>query len=63
MSTYNEPHGSTDRIFFNDTALRSSETYCLVYVAQRGDFIEILGVSLGFSGCCNSIEPCVSSST
>ncbi|XP_029660833.1 inositol polyphosphate 5-phosphatase K-like [Formica exsecta] len=61
-SVPNEPHASTERIFFNDTAIRSSEMYCLVYVAQRGDFIEILGVSLGFSGVRNSIEPCVSSS-
>ncbi|EZA62453.1 hypothetical protein DMN91_004012 [Ooceraea biroi] len=52
-----EPHAtSTDQIFFNDTALRPSEMYCLVYVAQRGDFTEILGVSRGFSGPRRSIE-------
>ncbi|CAL1676754.1 unnamed protein product [Lasius platythorax] len=60
-STLSEPHANTERIFFNDTAVHSSEMYCLVYVAQRGEFIEILGVSLGFSGRRNSIEPCASS--
>lgn len=62
-STLSEPHANTERIFFNDTAVHSSEMYCLVYVAQRGEFIEILGVSLGFSGRRNSIEPCASSFT
>lgn len=66
--TSNEPHANTERIFFNDTALRSSEMYCLVYVAQRGEFIEVLGVSSGFSASSdssrrNSIEPCASSFT
>ncbi|XP_020281768.1 inositol polyphosphate 5-phosphatase K-like [Pseudomyrmex gracilis] len=54
-----EPHSSKERIFFNDTALRHSEMYCLVYVGQRGDFIEILGVSSGFTGPRKSTEQCV----
>lgn len=49
-SVPDETHANAERISFNDTALRSSDVYCLVYVAQRGDLIEILGVSPAFSG-------------
>ncbi|EFN84057.1 inositol polyphosphate 5-phosphatase K [Harpegnathos saltator] len=52
---------STERIFFSDTALRLTETYCLVYVAQRGDIMEILGVSPAFSGPRRPIEAADSS--
>ncbi|XP_012136902.2 inositol polyphosphate 5-phosphatase K isoform X1 [Megachile rotundata] len=40
----------TERIYFNDTALRSPGMYRLVYVAQRGNNIGILGVSPAFPG-------------
>jgi len=59
-SVLGESHVSTERIFFNDAALRPSEMYCLVYVAQRGDFTEVLGVSRGFSGPHRSVGQCVS---
>ncbi|KAH0952574.1 hypothetical protein HN011_003909 [Eciton burchellii] len=59
-SILGESHVSTERIFFNDAALRLSEMYCLVYVAQRGDFTEVLGVSRGFSGPHRSVGQCVS---
>lgn len=50
----------TERIFYSDTALRLTETYCLVYVAQRGDLTEILGVSPPFSGPRKLIDAAVS---
>ncbi|TGZ56324.1 Inositol polyphosphate 5-phosphatase K [Temnothorax longispinosus] len=58
-SISDEPHANTERISYNDSALRLSEMYCLVYVAQRGDLMEILGVSPEFSGPRRSIEQCV----
>lgn len=58
-----EAHVNTERIFFSDTALRLSEMYCLVYVAERGELMEILGVSPDFAGPRRSDEACVSSST
>ncbi|XP_026675192.1 inositol polyphosphate 5-phosphatase K-like isoform X2 [Ceratina calcarata] len=45
-----EPNAITERIYFSDTALRTPGMYCLVYVAQRGDLIGILGVSPPFPG-------------
>ena len=45
-----EPHAITERIYFNDTALRSPGMYRLVYVAQRGNLVGILGVSPSFPG-------------
>ena len=45
-----EPHAITERIYFNDTALRSPGMYRLVYVAQRGNLVGILGVSPPFPG-------------
>ncbi|XP_076232836.1 inositol polyphosphate 5-phosphatase K isoform X2 [Calliopsis andreniformis] len=45
-----EPHAITERIYFNDTALRTPGMYRLVYVAQRGNLVGILGVSPPFPG-------------
>ncbi|XP_076303656.1 inositol polyphosphate 5-phosphatase K [Lasioglossum baleicum] len=45
-----EPHADTERIYFSDTALRSPGMYQLVYVAQRGNLLGILGVSPPFPG-------------
>ncbi|KAK2586242.1 hypothetical protein KPH14_001499 [Odynerus spinipes] len=45
-----QPQSITGRIFFSDTALRIPGMYCLVYVAQRGDLIGILGASPPFPG-------------
>lgn len=45
-----EPHVITERIYFSDTALRSPGMYRLVYVAQRGNLVGILGVSPPFPG-------------
>lgn len=50
-----EPHAITEQIFFSDTT-RLSDVYCLVYVAQRGDLTEILGVSPEFSNTRRSIS-------
>lgn len=61
MSVSDESHANTERISYNDSALRLSEMYCLVYVAQQGDLMEVLGVSPEFSGPHRSIEQCVSS--
>lgn len=58
-SVSDEPHANTERISYNDSALCLSEMYCLVYVAQRGDLMEILGVSPEFSGPRRSAEQCV----
>lgn len=40
----------TERIFFNETALRIPGMYRLIYVAQRGDLKGILGMSPPFPG-------------
>ncbi|KAG5334381.1 INP5K phosphatase, partial [Acromyrmex charruanus] len=56
MSVSDEPHANTERISYNDSALRLSEMYCLVYVAQRGYLMEVLGVSPEFSGPHRSVE-------
>ncbi|KOC58938.1 Inositol polyphosphate 5-phosphatase K, partial [Habropoda laboriosa] len=45
-----EPHAISERIYFSDTAIRSPGMYQLVYVAQRGNFIGILGISPPFPG-------------
>lgn len=45
-----EPHTITKRIYFSDTALRSPGMYRLVYVAQDGNLVGILGVSPPFPG-------------
>lgn len=45
-----EPHAITERIYFSDTALRTPGMYRLVYVAQRGNQVGILGVSPPFPG-------------
>ncbi|KZC10680.1 Inositol polyphosphate 5-phosphatase K, partial [Dufourea novaeangliae] len=45
-----EPHAITERIYFSDTAVRLPGMYRLVYVAQRGNLIGILGVSPPFPG-------------
>lgn len=60
-SDTDEPHANTERIFFNDTALHPLEEYCLVYVSQRGDLLEILGMSSEFSIPRRSIEACSAS--
>lgn len=63
MSAPAESPTNTEQIFFSDTALRLTETYCLVYVAQRGDLMEILGVSPEFSGPRRPINAAASLST
>ncbi|XP_076473259.1 inositol polyphosphate 5-phosphatase K isoform X2 [Bombus vancouverensis nearcticus] len=45
-----EPHSITERIYFSDTALRAPGMYRLVYVAQRGNLVGILGISPPFPG-------------
>ncbi|XP_033323124.2 inositol polyphosphate 5-phosphatase K [Megalopta genalis] len=45
-----ERHAITERIYFSDTALRSPGMYQLVYVAQSGNLLGILGVSPPFPG-------------
>ncbi|XP_076160352.1 inositol polyphosphate 5-phosphatase K [Ptiloglossa arizonensis] len=45
-----EPYAITERIYFSDTALRSPGMYRLVYVAQRGNLVGILGISPSFPG-------------
>ncbi|KAG8036240.1 hypothetical protein G9C98_004820 [Cotesia typhae] len=47
-SSTSEPCAINDRIYFSDTALRIPGMYCLVYVAQRGDIVSILGISPAF---------------
>lgn len=43
-----EPLTTTETIYFSETAVRSPGTYRLVYIAQRGDIIGILGMSSAF---------------
>lgn len=45
-----EPHAASERIYFSDTAVRSPGMYRLVYIAQRGDVMGILGMSAPFPG-------------
>lgn len=45
-----EPHPITERIYFSDSALCSPGMYRLVYIAQRGNQLGILGVSSPFPG-------------
>ncbi|CAK9799917.1 Inositol polyphosphate 5-phosphatase K [Anthophora quadrimaculata] len=45
-----EPHAISERIYFSDTAIRSPGMYQLVYVAQRGNLVGILGISPPFPG-------------
>lgn len=45
-----DPDATTERIYFNNMAIRSLGMYRLVYVAQRGNLIGILGVSPPFPG-------------
>ncbi|XP_053987334.1 inositol polyphosphate 5-phosphatase K-like isoform X2 [Hylaeus anthracinus] len=45
-----EPHAITERIYFSDTAIRAPGIYRLVYVAQEGNLVGILGVSPPFPG-------------
>ncbi|XP_078044692.1 inositol polyphosphate 5-phosphatase K [Augochlora pura] len=45
-----ERHAITERIYFSETALRSPGMYQLVYVAQKGNLLGILGVSPPFPG-------------
>ncbi|OXU29280.1 hypothetical protein TSAR_009446 [Trichomalopsis sarcophagae] len=45
-----EPRAASERIYFSDTAVRSPGMYRLVYIAQRGDVMGILGMSPPFPG-------------
>ncbi|XP_058800391.1 inositol polyphosphate 5-phosphatase K isoform X2 [Phymastichus coffea] len=44
-----EPQSTLEKTYFGDSALRSPGMYRLVYVAQRGDIMSILGMSDSFS--------------
>lgn len=45
-----ESNTALEKIYFSDTAIRSPGMYRLVYIAQRGDIIGILGMSVSFPG-------------